>query len=211
MTTNQKLTEVLKGFDPRFLGVFLYDQLELLDPRKLRDRVLILNYVTTDEVKEGRVGHFVALDFRKDLVKGPDGWTGPYYFGSYGLAPDVPRNYMNLPNTGNVTKLFKKYYDLYGETPQINTRDFQTWHRWDSLCGVYSAMYVQNPNFKTNPIFYGSQNRNILDHRLIHIFDRLELLGDPFTMVKKDSVRSELRFLAQRHNPVNAHHFLHSL
>ena len=211
MTTDKKLSEVLKGYDSRFLGVFLYDEIALLDPRKLVDRVLVLNYITKDESAQGRIGHFVTLDFRRNLVKGGDDWTGPYLFDPYGLPPDMPRNIMGLPNNYNVTNLFDKYKRMTGQDFRRNTRDFQSWNRWDSTCGIYSALYVQNPDYKTNPIFFGGQNRSAIDHRLMRIFSKLELLGDPFRNVKRGSVREELKFLSSIHKPSNVHHLILSL
>ena len=207
MTSDFKLSEILQSWEPRFLGVFLYDQLDKLDVHRLRDRVLILNYITTKEASEGRVGHFVVLDFRFNLVKN-NGWENAYYFDPYGLLPDEPRNIMGLPNKHFVSKILDKYYKLFHIPWKANTKDFQAWKKWDNLCGIYASLYVENPNFETNPIFSLDVDRADIDYKLKHIFEKLKVLGEPFQNINIKDTREVIRTLAKRHNVLNVWKFL---
>lgn len=192
MTTDSKLTEILSN-EPKFFGVFTYDQLPTLDVRLLRDKVLIFNYITEQESQEGKIGHFSVLDFRDNTLKGSDAWVGNYYFGPYGFKPDEARNIMGLPNPKNVNNLLNKMEGPW----KYNTIDFQSREPWDSTCGVYSAIYVKNPNFQTNPIFFGGQSRSSLDHKLVHLFDRLKVLGPTSDQVDLKDSRKVIKYLAK--------------
>lgn len=184
MTTNNKLTEILKVV-PRFQGVYLYDQLDKIP--HLQNGVIVINYVTSQEVLLGKVGHYVVVDNRQGLLKN-DGWTGTYFFDPYGFGADVPRNIMGLPNTGNINRFLNR---IQPNKHLIKSNDFdwQSEKPWDSLCGVYSALFTLNPNYRTNPVFYNRVDRQPLDHKLEQLFRELDVLGSPFHQIKRDSTK----------------------
>jgi hypothetical protein len=186
MTTNQKLQDILKNVD-RFKGVYLYDQLDLIP--HLEDGCIIVNYVTQEEVQDGKIGHYVVIDNRQNLEKNDD-WLGCMFFDPYGLPPDFPRVIMNLPNTKNISRFLRRIL-LHGSVKdakrhlKINHHDFQVEQPWDNLCGVYSALFVENPNFDTNPIFYTRESRIKLDHDLEHLYRELHVLGNPYIPISE--------------------------
>lgn len=169
MTTNSKIAEILKPVRG-FAGVYFYDELDNLH---LRNQVIVLNYVTRQEAVDGKVGHYVVIDNREGLGKGDARWHGLYYFGPYGLPPDKPRDYLHLPNTGNV----KRFLDRTSSMWKMNTRDFQVEQPWDNLCGIWSMIYVRGPDFKTNLYMDKDINRTDLDEDLKTVFTQLKVLG----------------------------------
>lgn len=170
MTNNYKLQEILKN-EPKFKGVYDYDKLATLP--LYNDGVFVVNYITRKEALNGAVGHYVVVDLRKHIVKG-DGTVRAYYFDPYGLSkPDEARDILGLPNLGLLTQYLSRIPGGY----DANTKDFQAEKPWDSLCGVYSALYIKNPNFHTNPIFMPGTNRVKLDHKLQTLFNHLDVLG----------------------------------
>lgn len=169
MTTNTKIETTLKSRVPNFAGVYNYEQLNSL--RNMRGNVFVVNYVTTEEAMEGRVGHYVVIDLRRE-IKGP-GVLGNFFFDPYALAPDFPRDILGLPNTGNVSR----YLDRVGGA-QINKQDFQSVKPWDSLCGVYAMLYVVDPDFDKNSVFSTNESRVKLDADMEYLFHKLKVLGD---------------------------------
>lgn len=165
MTTNLQIKDALRN-QPYFKGVYLYDQIDQIPT--LHNQSIIINYVTTQEAQEGKVGHFVVLSNTKQ-PKGRHNNFGLYFFDPYGLPPDEPRNILQLPNTGNISKLIQRI----GGGVEVNREDFQAWMKGDDLCGVYSTEFVINPNFNTNPLFKAGQNRIKLDKKLIEIYGKL--------------------------------------
>lgn len=196
MTTNKKIENILSSI-PEFLGVFMYDQLDKIDV--LSDAVFIVNYVTQAESDAGKIGHYVVVDYRESIIKG-NGWPYNFYFDPYGFKPDEPRVLMGLPNTNNITKFINKIRSVSTTgyaTWNYNSFDFQLEKPWDSLCGVYSILYVKEPDFKSNPIFYLRENNKHLnlDRDLETIFTELRVLGDPFTRINIKKVNQVLGVL----------------
>jgi hypothetical protein len=169
MTKDFSIDQVLQD-KYRFKGVFLYDQINDID--ELYNQCIIINYITLQEGKEGKVGHFVVLDARLNLKKG-DNYKDLYYFDPYGLRPDIGRKYLNLPEGDNITRLIMRT-NLKNNT--YNHKEFQVLQPYDNLCGVYSCLYVHNPNFRTNPIFdirIPYKYRSNLDYYLMALFEKL--------------------------------------
>lgn len=203
MTTNKKIENILRD-EESFLGVFMYDQLDKIDV--LSDAVFIVNYVTQAESDAGKIGHYVVVDYRESIIKG-QGWPYNFYFDPYGFKPDEPRVLMGLPNTNNITKFISKIRSVSTTGQQTlsagyatwdyNSFDFQLEKPWDSLCGVYSILYVKEPDFKSNPIFYLRENNKHLnlDRDLETIFTELRVLGDPFTRINIKKVNQVLGVL----------------
>ena len=189
MTTNQKISELLNDAD-RFKGVYLYDELEQIS--NLNDGVIVINYVTRKEADKGIMGHYVVFDNRQGKIKN-DNWPSSMFFDPYGIPPDVPRAMMNLPNTQNISKFIRRI--LKDENAhakgtvmlKINDQDFQSKKPWDDLCGVYSVLFVKNPNYQTNEIFSTGESRPQLDQKLEHLFRSLHVLDDPLTRPKKSA------------------------
>lgn len=196
MTTNKKIENILSSI-PEFLGVYMYDQLD--DINVLTDSVIIVNYVTQAESDAGKIGHYVVVDYRESIIKG-NNWPYNFYFDPYGFKPDEPRVLMGLPNTNNITKFINKIRSVsttgYASW-NYNSFDFQLEKPWDSLCGVYSILYVKEPDFKSNPIFYLRENNKHLnlDRDLETIFTELRVLGDPFSRINIKKVNQVLGVL----------------
>lgn len=170
MTSDYKLNKLLQD-TPGYQGVYLYNQLDQALP--LTNGFIVVNYVTTNEASQGKVGHFVVIDNRRDLIKGNGETIGPYYFDGYGLVPDEAREYMGLDNPHYISKFLDKITKHH--VPH-NTHDFQSVQPWDSLCGVYSIVYGKNPNFKTNYML--SPERTATDRQIQNIAQRLGVVGD---------------------------------
>jgi hypothetical protein len=168
MTTVKAIEEVLKD-EPKFSGVFLYDQINKI--KRLYDECIIINYITTEEAERGLVGHYVCADNR-DTTKG-DNQQGLYFFDSFGLEPDVPRSIMGLPDTHNIEQLLFRTNVNWN----YNEKQYQVLAPWDELCGIYSTSYVMNPNFETNPIFKDHPNRRLEDERLMKLFTKLKFVN----------------------------------
>jgi hypothetical protein len=198
MTTNTKLNEILKN-RRKFLGVYLYDELDTIDV--FDDRCLIVNYVTRAESRLGHVGHYVCIDYRLDAIKG-NGNHNYFFFDPYGFAPDEPRKLMGLPNYNYITKfLNKQSQKTHVRKPwSHNATDFQVEQGWDNLCGVYSALYIMNPNFNTNPVFLAKGSRVSLDRDLQQLFDRLQVLGDPYVNLNPRKTKNALETLEKLSN-----------
>lgn len=145
MTTAFTIDKLLKN-EKKFTGVYLYDQINSI--KKLLDEVIIINYITTKEAQEGKIGHYVVLDNRYNQKKN-NNYKGLYFFDPYGFPPDIPRILMNFQNTNNIKNLINRTASQY----EYNTYEFQILAPWDKLCGIYSTLFVINPNFKTNKIF----------------------------------------------------------
>lgn len=152
MTTNLQISNELTK-DTSFFGVLFYDELDRIK-RIPVNKYLILNYVTKNESNSGKMGHFVVLDNRPGSKGSTIGWTGLYFFDSFGLMPDEARDIMQLPNTHNVERLLNRTNYLKWK---YNTIDFQKLtvtidHKTESddLCGFYSLSYVVNPYFPDN-------------------------------------------------------------
>lgn len=170
MTTVTAIEDVLKN-EKSFGGVFFYDQLSEIPLHKLYKKAVIILYVTVEESASGEVGHFVVLDNR-DVVKN-DGWHHLYYFDSYGVAPDIGRDILQLPNTKEISNLILRINAPW----KYNKVQFQMLRKWDKLCGVYSVSFVLNPNFKTNPMFQPNSNRLLEDERLTRLFHKLRFVN----------------------------------
>ncbi len=171
MTQDIQIEKALRDYK-RFKGVFLYDEINDID--WLRNEVIIINYITREEAKKGEVGHFVALDNRYNTIKN-NGYTGLFLFDPYGLPPDEPRDIMRLPNTGNITRLIERTASNNSYCSwKYNDIEFQALRPWDDLCGVYSTLYVVEPNFTINPVFNKhDKNRIVMDKKLHKIFHAL--------------------------------------
>lgn len=164
MTTGKQILDVLKDV-PKFGGLYFYDQLN--DIKALGDECIVINYVTTKEALDGVFGHYVALDNRY-MIKN-DSTVSLYYFDPYGLEPDIGRDIMRLPNTGNMMKLIQRTSPVW----KYNEHQYQVFSSFDLLCAVYSCLYVLDPNFKTNAVFYPGQDRYKLDWKMEKTFEKL--------------------------------------
>lgn len=167
MTTLSQIMDVLRS-EPDFGGVFLYNQLKDIHPHKLHNKAIVINYVTDEESRDGKMGHWVVLS-NTNQIKGDDNWHGLYFFDPYGIPMDEARDIMGLPNTHEIQKLVRKLNVSWKE----NDTDWQVLQPHDALCGVYSCAFVVNPNYKTNPIFNTHANRVVEDKKLSKIFEKL--------------------------------------
>jgi hypothetical protein len=173
MTTDISIDKLMKNEKVKeWGGVWLYDQIDKI--QTMENQVIIINYVTTEESQEGKVGHFVVLDNRKGIIKGGDNWRELYYFDGYGLKPDEARDIMHLPNTRNISRLIERLNKPW----DFNNKQFQVLMPNDELCGFYSSVYVLNPNFKTNPTFKTGQNRVNFDKREEKLMIKLGFIKD---------------------------------
>jgi hypothetical protein len=177
MTTNAKISQLLKN-TKNFGGVIFYDQVDRI--LELDHRVYVINYVTVAESMVGLVGHFVVIDGRT-IPKGANDYRGDYFFDPYGLKPDEARNILKLPNTLNITRLINRTRSRSNARAhfEINDTDFQAVAPYDSLCGVYSIIYIKNPSFKTNLAFVPGVNRLTFDQRLSKLAVKLGVLNIP--------------------------------
>lgn len=176
MTTDIQISKLLKSEGVKnFKGVFLYDEIEkIYNPA---GNVYVINYVTTEESEEGKVGHFVVVDCREHIIKGHDGWTAGYFMDSYGFDLDEARDIMfpDKVNPHNIRKLFERSRQAFTR----NTFDYQTLAKFDSLCGYYSTVYVLNPNMNTNPAFNRQVNRLKYDKKSQELMRRLGFIRLP--------------------------------
>ena len=178
MTTNTKIDRELKGVD-RYKGIYLYDQLRSLPP--LVDGVIVINYVTTQEVMENIIGHYVVFDNRQNLIKG-NGTKGAFFFDPYGFPPDKPaRELLGLPNTYNITKFIDRSLEASNQFGYIsNTEDFQVKKPWDELCGLYAVLYTTQPDFSKNAVFSIGTAPGVrvkLDQNLERLYKSIGFLG----------------------------------
>jgi hypothetical protein len=179
MTTSTKLNSMMMTI-PHYGGLYLYNQLKDLLISRIKDKFIVINYVTEQEAAVGKMGHWVVLDDRI-IAKGEKLYDGLYFFDSYGLKPDMPRDIMKLPNTHEISKLIDRLSNNYKYNRfknsamimlqplrfQYNTFDFQAWIQGDDTCGVYSFIYAENPNFLTNPVLNENDtNRALVDEKL---------------------------------------------
>lgn len=180
MTTSTKLNSMMLSI-PHYGGIYLYNQLKDIVISKIKHKFIVINYVTEQEAAVGTMGHWVVLDDRQMIPKGEKLYKGLYFFDSYGLAPDVPRDIMRLPNTHEIMQLIDRIsnnykYNRFKNATMIlsqplryqrNTYDFQAWIKGDDTCGVYSFIYAENPNYLTNKVLdENDTNREAVDEKL---------------------------------------------
>ena len=72
MTTKTALEKLLKNVKG-FTGVFLYNEIDKI--KRLDNECIIVNYITEEDVKNGKSGHCMTIDNRSGVTKGNKGHT----------------------------------------------------------------------------------------------------------------------------------------
>ena len=138
LATQPQLNSMLNGV-PGYVGAITYDS-----PVEVGDgKVAVINYVTAEEAKAGKYGHWICLDNRDPHIL--------KYMGPYGLPPDVARVALHLPHSDLMRQRIESVKG--DKLVFINHKQFQDFIPLSDDCGVWSSIFTLDPYDPRKPIY----------------------------------------------------------